>query len=129
MKLITQLEAVVRGIVGGGISFDTKWKSVCDEFFGWIKGLPASVSPLTGNLELLRRICETFDDEGIRQNKEVVELVLAGTVEPGKFLKLPDKNETDEKLEVIDRQITGRYSVLFSLKTEKGERLTREFFD
>ena len=122
--LIVRLELIVCSLITPRDDFSSIWDHTIQEFKHWISNLPASISPLTRNMELLRRICVAFDNENIRSDDNIRKLIIDGVVSEGKFLNFGGK-----KYEVVGRTITDQGGVLFELKDEKGEVRHHEFFE
>jgi len=125
---ITELLARVRvTLVGLGLpntSFDENWRQVTASFLRWLNKLPAAISPLTRNLELLRRLCETFDIPALRHNQDLLSVLLQGAIEDGQSVNLHGG-----PWKVVRRTVTERYGILYTLQNEKGEIIEHEFFD
>ena len=122
--LIIKLELILRSLISSRNDFDAIWEHTIQEFKNWISKLPASISPFTRNMELLRRICIAFDNENIRNDDNIKKLIIEGTIAEGNTL-----NVGGIKYEVVGRKITDRGGVLFELRDEKGEIRQHEFFE
>ena len=122
--LIVKLELVLRSLIKSRNDFDAIWNCTVRDFKNWISKLPASISPFTRNMEILRLICIAFDNENIRNDDNIKKLIIVGTIAEGNTLNLDGI-----KYEVIGRQITDRGGVLFELRDEKGKMRQHEFFE
>jgi len=121
---IARMKSVIQQVLGNRIDFEAIWRKTINEFETWMAGLPAAISPLTRNQELLRRLCANFGDESIRDNDGVQNAVLNGAVDVGKTLELGGS-----KYEVIGRTLSPRGGVLYRLRDESGDVVEHEFFD
>lgn len=104
--------------------FEQIWSLAIRDFKTWISGLPAPISPLTRNMELLRRICSVFKDDSIRNNDNIQKLLLDKTVENGGYVEI-----SGIKYLVIGRNITERGGILYELRDEHGNVKQHEFFE
>jgi len=121
---ITKLGLILRSIIAPRNDFSPIWNHTIQEFKDWLLMLPASISPLTRNLELLRRLCIAFDNEGIRDDENIKSIILEGVIAEGDSLNLGGI-----KYEVVSRNISNRGGVLFKLRDESGKIMHHEFFE
>jgi hypothetical protein len=105
-------------------AFNAAWDDALDSFLKWVNGLPAPVSPLTRDMELLRCFCERFDTAALRSDATVLSRVLDGLPKEGDTLALRGEN-----YQVVGRNVTPRYGVLFLLKGADGNVIQHEHFD
>lgn len=122
--LIKQLRDIVATILVANKRFDQIWHSAVADFQIWVTGLPAPVSPLTSSLELLRRVCSAFDADYLRKNQRVVDVILQGAAKPGDHITIQDV-----KYEIVGREVSEHYGVLYELKNDRGQIIRHEFFE
>lgn len=121
--LVAVREAVTR-LTSGHPDFERAWKQGTECFLLWLRSLPATVSPLTRNLELLRCLCEAFARSDFRHDQNLLHLLLEGSIESGQTVSLRGMRWT-----VRHREVTERYGIRYKLQNEKGEVIDHEFFD
>jgi hypothetical protein len=124
LELIGQLSQLVSVAVGNPPDFAVKWDAVVSAFMAWLKGLPAAVSPISRNLELLRRIEQEFDTSSLKGNDPIVKLLLSGTAKQGEQVTIRGQSWL-----VVNRAVSANYGVEYTLINAKGEQLRQEFFD
>lgn len=122
--LIDMLRMILHPLLGGRGDFTYIWTRTLNEFKSWISELPAPISPLTRNLELLRRLCAAYGDESIRNNEDIKRLIIDGTASEGSTLDIGGV-----KYKVMGRRITDRGGILYELRDENGQVKQHEFFD
>lgn len=105
-------------------AFAKRWEAVEHDFKKWLSRLPAEISPLTRDLELLRRICEAFGKPSLKHDPKIIDIVLAGTAKSGDMVPV-----CGQAAKIINRDISDRFSIIYILEDEKGDRITHEFFD
>lgn len=124
LELIGQLSHLVCVAVGNPAEFAVKWDAVVSAFMGWLRGLPAAVSPISRNLELLRRIEKEFDTSSLKGNDAILNLLLDGSAKPGQEVKIRGQSWL-----VLGRAVSANYGLEYTLINAKGEQLRQEFFD
>jgi hypothetical protein len=122
--LIKQVRNIVATILVPDKHFDQIWHTAVTDFQKWFNGLPAPVSPLASSLELLRRVCSAFDADYLRKNQRVVDIILQGAAKPGDHITIQDV-----KYEIVRREVSERYGVLYELKNDRGQIIRHEFFE
>jgi hypothetical protein len=123
-ETLAQLSRLVCVALGTPADFEVKWNAILSSFMVWLKSLPAAVSPISRNLELLRRIENEFYTSSLRQNEAICSLLLGGTAKPGEKVTIRGKSWL-----VVSRAVSINYGVEYTLLNEKGEQLRHEFFD
>lgn len=121
---IAQMKSAIQQALGNRMDFEAVWRQTVDGFESWNAGLPAAISPLIRNQELLRRLCVNFGDESIRDNKRVQNIVLNGTVDVGQTLEFQGRT-----YEVIKKTLSPHSGVLYRLRDKYGNIMEHEFFD
>lgn len=124
LDVIRRLGDLVRVALGNPVDFGLKWEVIISAFAAWMIGLPAAVSPISRNLELLRRIEDAFHTTSLRENDAISALLLNGTAKPGEEVKV-----RGQAWLVVSRAVSANYGVEYTLINEKGEQLRHEFFD
>jgi hypothetical protein len=122
--MLGQLNRLVCVALGVPVDFDLKWGAIVSAFTVWLRGLPAAISPLSRNLELLRRIENEFHASSLRQNEAISNLLLGGTAKPGERVTIHGQSWL-----ILSRAVSINYGVEYTLVNEKGEQLRHEFFD
>ena len=122
-QLLDTLREVVSRI-SKQVDFDITWQKAVESFNLWLSSLPAEVSPFTRNLQLLRVVCDTFQEQEIRKNETIVQIIAEGAVESGEHVNL-----MGSRFRVISREITDQFGIQYTLENNKGEIIQREFFD
>lgn len=105
---------------------DHQWNRIEKRFRDWLKRLPAPISPVTRNLELLRRICEGFSNADLKHDDDVQKVILSGVADVGDTLQAVPNGP---RLHVLRRRLTPSYSVWYELKDESGNIVTRTVVD
>ncbi len=123
-SLIRQLRHIVATILVANKRFDQIWHSAVADFQTWVTRLPAPVSPVTSSLELLRRVCSAFEADHLRKDKRVVDVILQGTAKPGDHITIQDV-----KYEIVGREVSEQFGVLYELKNDRGQIIRHEFFE
>jgi hypothetical protein len=89
----------------------------------------SATSALTAQLELLRRLCETFPEGDSRGDEEILRLVVSGARPVGDQITMLLRNGTQGNVKIVRREISDRFGVTYTLETTDGSRFMREFFD
>lgn len=110
----------------GKVDFQNKWLQVLDDFAVWTENLPAEISHLTSRLELLRRLSRAFPDYNLTNCVEVLTELLRGTPTVGERIWLP---ELQSEVEIVRRQITSDFRLLYTLIDSKGQPFQRDLMD
>jgi hypothetical protein len=113
------------------IDFDAKWQTVVATFSEWESSAGQNTSDLNVRLEFLERVCAAFPHVPLHRDNAIVDLLLSdsGARNVGHTFKcqLPDGRCGTTR--IVNRKITDRFGVLYTLETAEGFRFTREFFD
>jgi hypothetical protein len=106
--------------------FQRRWERAEDRFRRWLEGLPAPISPLTRNLELLRIASEAFPSSPLKENADVQAVLLAGAANVGDVLQGASGTT---RFRVLRRAVTDDFSIWYELEDEQGRVVTRTFVD
>jgi hypothetical protein len=110
--------------------FDNTWREIVAKFSKWEPAM-GDTSDLNVRLEFLQRLCAAFPYAELYRHKAIVDVLLAdsGARDIGHMFKcqLPDRRT--ETAKIVNREITARFGILYTLETLEGFRFTKEFFD
>lgn len=123
-EIVRQLRNLVNIALRNPPDFELRWESAISTFFSWIRGLPAAVSPIARNLELLRNIEQEFHTQSLRQDTGISSLLLHGIAKPGEHVII-----RGQTWQISNRTISANYGVEFTLTNNVGETFQHEFFD
>ena len=124
LDMLGKLSRLVRVALGNPANFNARWDVVVSALVAWLRGLPAVVSPLSRNLELLRRVENEFGALSLKRDEAVFDLLLSGAAKPGEKVTIRGQSWL-----VVSRAVSANYGVEYSLVNAKGEQLRHEFFD
>jgi hypothetical protein len=77
---------------------------------------------------LIRRLVNAFNNDSIRTNKAIIDVVVSGTQMGGEDFKVT-KSTGIISYPIIDRYITKRGGIMLTLKDERGKLFKWEYFD
>ena len=123
------LKPLVKNVTGDRPDFETIWANVTTDFTKWMQSPNRSVSLLVANIVLLGKLVDAFNNDSIRTNKAIIDMVLAGTQVGGNDFKWTNSSGVLVISPIIDRYITERYGIMLSLIDEKGKSFKWEYFD
>ena len=123
-QLLTAIREVVLRLAASQPDFEQAWNKGSQNFLKWLHGLPAEISPLTRNLELLRCLCEAFARPDFRRDQDLLRVLLDGATESGQTVTLRGL-----KWRVRNREVSECFGIRYRLENEKGEIIDHEFFD
>jgi len=106
--------------------FEETWDSVERSFLEWLIRLPAAVSPLSRDLELLRRISDAFASPQLRNDSRVLAIVLDGAAKIGDEVQA---HPGAPKYRVLDRKVADDFTILYTIQDERGAVSTFYFAD
>jgi len=70
-------ERIVSNTALGAPVFEIRWRTVLEDFKKWESSpIGQAASALTAQLELLRRLCETFPEDDLRSDEEILRVCL-----------------------------------------------------
>jgi len=128
-SFLKELKPIVQDSIEDNTEFEVIWDSVIEKFEKWQSELPAQISPVTRNLILLENLSNVFKDDSFRGNIIIKDLILSDVIAPGQTFKRTNKSGKEMIFQVVGRDITATYGILYFLKNEKGEIFTEEFRD
>ena len=108
------------------VSADSRWQDVESGFASWLRKLPAELSPVSRNLELLRRACEAFPELSLRSDPSMTEAILEGALQVGETTRPFGGRPSGT---IVERSISQDITILYTIKDEKGGQWTVEFID
>ncbi len=129
-KIITELEEIVRQKIElEPVSFSQIWNNLMLEFHIWLESVADMTSKLTMSLELIRRVCEAFQKYDLKDDIRIVNLILNEALPIGKSIKLKGPDGLIRNFSIIRREISNNFMVKYTLKSEDGVIITREYVD
>jgi hypothetical protein len=126
-----KLRERIRGKISlNDAAFEPSWRSAFEDFSKWQSGsIGQSSSRLTAQLELLRRLCSTFPEARLRDDEQIIDLVVSDAKDVGDRLLVPSAESGQAMAKVVRREVSDRFGICYTLETPDGSRFTREFFD
>lgn len=121
---LNKLKNQIRKSLNDPLQFESQWELVASDFFVWLGNLPASISLLALNLELLRLIIEKFNAGQLRDDPIIVDMILKTAKNCGDIVLIDS-----DKWTITKRSVSPRWGVLYTLKNDKGDVMQHEFFD
>jgi hypothetical protein len=112
-------------------AFESKWQDVLAKFLEWETRVARLTSELNIRLEFLQRICAVFPQVPLHRDKAIADILLAdsGARDVGHTFKCQFPDRRTEPTTIINREITDRFGILYTVETAERFRFTKEFFD
>jgi hypothetical protein len=127
-EFLKKLKPLVKETTKNRSDFESIWTTVTTDFTEWLQSPRGITSRLNANIILIGKLVNTFNNDSIRTNKAIVDVVVSGTQIGGEDFKLT-KSTGIVSYPIIDRYITKRLGILLTLKNEKGKLFKWEYFD
>lgn len=131
-NFITLLKAqVVRSSQGSSETIENAFAKALSMYDDWLHGLPAPTSVINHRLRFLRLLADELDDDSIRKNDGIVDVVLngSGVRAVGDQFERVAPSGNKERWTVMWRQIGPTWGVEMGLRNDEGKILAGEFFD
>jgi len=127
-EVLKRLKPLVKETTKNRSDFENIWTTVTTDFAEWLQSPSGMVSLLDGKIILIRRLVNAFNNDSIRTNKEIIDVVVSGTQMGGEDFKVT-KSTGIISYPIIDRYITKRGGIMLTLKDERGKLFKWEYFD
>ena len=127
-EVLKRLKPLVKETTKNRSDFENIWTTVTTDFAEWLQSPSGMVSLLDGKIILIRRLVNAFNNDSIRTNKAIIDVVVSGTQMGGEDFKVT-KSTGIVSYPIIDRYITKRGGIMLTLKDEKGKPFKWEYFD
>jgi len=109
--------------------FEERWAAVTAEYSGWCADLGALTSPVNRRLEFLRMLREKFSELDLLSNRRLVDSILRDALAIGAKCQGFTPEGVHSELTVIDRDLSPRGGIVYTLETPDGRRFSHETFD
>jgi hypothetical protein len=127
-EVLKRLKPLVKETTKNRSDFENIWTTVTTDFAEWLQSPSGMVSLLDGKIILIRRLVNAFNNDSIRTNKAIIDVVVSGTQMGGEDFKVT-KSTGIISYPIIDRYITKRGGIMLTLKDERGKLFKWEYFD
>jgi hypothetical protein len=127
-EVLKRLKPLVKETTKNRSDFENIWTTVTTDFAEWLQSPSGMVSLLDGKIILIRRLVNAFNNDSIRTNKAIIDVVVSGTQMGGEDFKVT-KSTGIISYPIIDRYITKRGGIMLTLKDERGNLFKWEYFD
>jgi hypothetical protein len=109
---------------------DETWGQVLKEYDAWEKSFSgAHTSTTNRKLYFYQLFCRIFPSLPLKNDSALLGIVLSDLNKPGECIRMRLPDGTIGNATVVRREITERFGVLFTMKSEKGALFSHEFFD
>ena len=127
IAILNKLKPLVKEAVGEQADFENIWANVTAEFLTWVQKYGGSF--LDVKISLIQMLVRAFDNDSLRTNKAIINIVVAGTIMGGNEFRMRNWRGAWVSYPVVDRYITYHGGVMLVLKNKIGCLFKREFID